>query len=578
MIERLAIDEKRNKDYDSILADGGKQNQARQTRRSSASIPGHRRAEIVTRKHAREEEQLSALVSDQQTAAVRRRLSSLIRTSTQLDSKIAAIASRFGLRQVSKQEIASSPLKLSFEAAQQASSQASVSQSQAPRSLPAISRTRKGSMSPLASPRLMRTGSYVAPRLFDEPSDRCAAASPSSLSFGDQQSLGLLYGNSKAGDSPTSLALEQHKPMGQAGGAGPLYWSRASTRSEKQLEGRLVSRAGETLEGREPDFPNDVEATIESVRMFDDFESWIEQTVRRYLQGDDIINPKVIFSTDAPEGARAESAADVRKTARTWSSETKAQTPSHTVTAEGSDESLFSPVVVKLQNKMRATRRLKSNVEGIWLQDRQQAQEKAMSAKKKAGQEVQQVYLLTELGKSSPQHAKESSQLVSDRRKEFDKLKSQAAADNVRMHAENEDGQQSTQLDSERQDRRDTSSSDMPPQPAEEEDLEGWFGNIRHKNMSEIDKRLAHGLDVNARDSKGRSALIVAAHNGHKKLVKRFLRLGADPNQADRLGNTALHFACAVGYSELAKYLMSKGADDKLTNVAGKTCYEGLSR
>ena len=81
---------------------------------------------------------------------------------------------------------------------------------------------------------------------------------------------------------------------------------------------------------------------------------------------------------------------------------------------------------------------------------------------------------------------------------------------------------------------------------------------------------------MDVRDRHGNTPLLVAAQNGHKRLVKMFLRAGADVNATNHQGNTGLHFTMSYGYQSLANYMLSKGADDTLMNMKGLTCYDGL--
>lgn len=120
---------------------------------------------------------------------------------------------------------------------------------------------------------------------------------------------------------------------------------------------------------------------------------------------------------------------------------------------------------------------------------------------------------------------------------------------------------------------------------------------------------LDDGAEVDGRDEFGNTALIVAAQNGLKRLIKLLLRRGATINTANHSGNTPLHFAFMYGFESLGasggcsvpprpgrrtdasdlwgmvcsdgrrgagEYLKEKGADDNALNGDGLTCYEGL--
>eukprot|EP00960_Hanusia_phi_P043412 756033-Hanusia_phi.AAC.4 len=119
-------------------------------------------------------------------------------------------------------------------------------------------------------------------------------------------------------------------------------------------------------------------------------------------------------------------------------------------------------------------------------------------------------------------------------------------------------------------------SADLENQPIADDELKDFFSKIRHNKVAEVEDSLQSGFPLDKRDAHGNTPLMVAAQNGHKRLVKMILRSGADPNATNHQGNTALHFATAYGYNTLSKYLISKGADDTLINMKGLTCYDGL--
>ncbi len=83
---------------------------------------------------------------------------------------------------------------------------------------------------------------------------------------------------------------------------------------------------------------------------------------------------------------------------------------------------------------------------------------------------------------------------------------------------------------------------------------------------------LDKGLDVNRRDERGNTALMVAMDNqGHKGIVKELFRAGADVNAENKNGSTALHLALRWGDQESAIFLIKKGADYNHADNAGIT-------
>ena len=68
-------------------------------------------------------------------------------------------------------------------------------------------------------------------------------------------------------------------------------------------------------------------------------------------------------------------------------------------------------------------------------------------------------------------------------------------------------------------------------------------------------------VNVEAKDSDGRSGIHFAARNGKVDIVKVLLQNGANVNAVDREKITALHQAAQDGHAEVAKVLLENGAD-----------------
>jgi ankyrin repeat protein len=67
-----------------------------------------------------------------------------------------------------------------------------------------------------------------------------------------------------------------------------------------------------------------------------------------------------------------------------------------------------------------------------------------------------------------------------------------------------------------------------------------YFDAARSGNTSMLREFSAAGYDLNTRDEKGYTALILAAYHGQAAAVKLLLDAGADPCAEDKRGNTAL--------------------------------------
>jgi len=130
-------------------------------------------------------------------------------------------------------------------------------------------------------------------------------------------------------------------------------------------------------------------------------------------------------------------------------------------------------------------------------------------------------------------------------------------------------------------------------------------------NKAAIQQAIADGVDVNQPNENGCTALMLAAHNGHTKLVeflikhksileardaadrtallyaasgknrstvKVLLEAGAKVDVPDNEQNwTALMFAAAEGNMEVVKVLLEAGADPTLADVDGETSVQFAS-
>ena len=78
-------------------------------------------------------------------------------------------------------------------------------------------------------------------------------------------------------------------------------------------------------------------------------------------------------------------------------------------------------------------------------------------------------------------------------------------------------------------------------------------------------------INVNLKDTVGRTALMRATELGAYRLVKELLARNADVNIQDAYGYTALMIASVDGYSKIIKRLLAEGADIELKNTRGLT-------
>jgi len=85
-------------------------------------------------------------------------------------------------------------------------------------------------------------------------------------------------------------------------------------------------------------------------------------------------------------------------------------------------------------------------------------------------------------------------------------------------------------------------------------------------NEAMVRELLDQGVNVNAVDIEGHTALIFAAFNGHSKILQELLKNGARVDQRDAMGRTALMYGSTGPFPEAVKILLDKGADPNVVD------------
>jgi len=80
-------------------------------------------------------------------------------------------------------------------------------------------------------------------------------------------------------------------------------------------------------------------------------------------------------------------------------------------------------------------------------------------------------------------------------------------------------------------------------------------------DLAKVKAFLEEGTDVNAKGTRGQTALHIAACEGHKQIVELLLENGADVNAGASLNRTAAEMAMDNNHSDIVELLISKGAD-----------------
>jgi ankyrin repeat protein len=81
-------------------------------------------------------------------------------------------------------------------------------------------------------------------------------------------------------------------------------------------------------------------------------------------------------------------------------------------------------------------------------------------------------------------------------------------------------------------------------------------------NTAEVRSLLDAGIEVNATDNVGYTALMWASGMGHPEVAKLLIETGADINAQNNNGRTALMHASQAGHTEIVELLKRAGAKE----------------
>lgn len=98
-----------------------------------------------------------------------------------------------------------------------------------------------------------------------------------------------------------------------------------------------------------------------------------------------------------------------------------------------------------------------------------------------------------------------------------------------------------------------------------------FFDAAREGHREMLAEFIDARYDLDTRDDKGYTALILAAYHGHRAAVEQLLVAGADPCAQDKRGNTALMGAIFKGELGIARRLMQADCAPDQRNNAGQT-------
>ena len=113
---------------------------------------------------------------------------------------------------------------------------------------------------------------------------------------------------------------------------------------------------------------------------------------------------------------------------------------------------------------------------------------------------------------------------------------------------------------------------DLPPLPSPERLQDLLFDAARMGRDDMIPALLQAGADIEGRDARGYSALVLASYNGRESTTALLLAEGALPDgPSDAQGNSALMGVAFKGNPAIARRLLDAGAEVDRRNGAGQT-------
>jgi len=110
----------------------------------------------------------------------------------------------------------------------------------------------------------------------------------------------------------------------------------------------------------------------------------------------------------------------------------------------------------------------------------------------------------------------------------------------------------------------------LPQQPARAQDL-ALTAAAERGDSAAVQKLLREGASIDARDARGRTALLAATQADRIEAARLLIAAGADVNAKDAIADSPFLYAGAEGRNEILKMTLAAGADLKSTNRYGGT-------
>lgn len=102
-------------------------------------------------------------------------------------------------------------------------------------------------------------------------------------------------------------------------------------------------------------------------------------------------------------------------------------------------------------------------------------------------------------------------------------------------------------------------------------DTAAYLGAVRRGDLDKVQRYVDQGIMVDARDGRGRTALLLATHENHIAIAELLIRSGSDVNARDDINDTPYLYAGAEGRLEILRMTVAAGADLTSVNRYGGT-------
>jgi hypothetical protein len=96
-------------------------------------------------------------------------------------------------------------------------------------------------------------------------------------------------------------------------------------------------------------------------------------------------------------------------------------------------------------------------------------------------------------------------------------------------------------------------TEEIPPNQASQEQY--FLDAVLNQDIPTVRRALAAGVNIEACNAQGKTALILASHNGNMAIVKGMLRRGANISHRDAAGKSALDYAVMGQHDSIVKLL-----------------------